>query len=228
MRYHVIGLVAVLAVGGLLSAQQGGTPPPGDADSALEKKIKDLRDQIEELRKKQDALEQVQKILLDKKSEKERQAQAEAQRKEQGRKAKEEADRQAKEAAEKKKHYAKVEIRGKLVTKLNNHNSPITWHVVINEMTWNLDFGKNKELQGSAEKLVGEGVLITGVVVNKRVITSNTYPIYPNPIPNPGWPNPMPNGPSPHAIWPNPYPGWPNLPEAAPTITVESLVVAKD
>jgi len=216
MKLHVFGLLAVLAVGGMLTAQPGDKAPSNNGDDALEKKIKELRDQIDELNRKQQALEKEQKLLLDKKYEKERLAQE--------RKAKEDAERQAKEAAEKKKHFARVEIRGKLVITYHGHNNPSTWQVVINDLTWNLNFGDKKELKASAEKLAGKGVVITGVVANKKA--SLPFPIYPQPNPPgwpPGWPNPNPGGPFPGA-----FPMQSHYVDPPPTITVESLTAAKD
>ena len=78
MKLHILGLLAVLLVGGMLAAQQGDNAPPNNPDDSLDKKIKDLRDQIDELRRKQQELVKEQNALLEKKHEKIRQAQAEA------------------------------------------------------------------------------------------------------------------------------------------------------
>jgi hypothetical protein len=210
MRTLVFGLALVIASGGGLAAQ---TP-----QDEYDRKQKALRDEIEQLQKRLDTLKKQQQELTDKK--KEIQAQLEAQRKEQERRAKVEAERKAKEEADKKKHFAKVEIRGRLVKA--DHGQ---WRVVINELTWTLNFGDKKTLYASAEKLAGKGVVITGVVPNKRSPYQFGYPINPG-WPNPGWPNPNPG-------WPNPKPGWPNpymnqVYESPVMIDVESIAAAKD
>lgn len=194
MRLHVIGLIAVLTVGGMLTAQPDDKAPPGDTDAALEKKLKELRDQIDELKRKHQSLESEKKTLLEKRNAKE-------------------------DAAEKKKHYAKMEIRGKLVRTSRGNNLPGTWHVVINDLTWGLNFGDKKELQASAEKLLGKGVIITGVLVNKKAPVDPSFAQT-----NPGNPFPVPLNPGrPHSM-PIPY----YHVEGPPTINVESLTAAKD
>jgi hypothetical protein len=242
MRFCVLSLFAVLLAGGMLAAQQSYKAPPSDADAALEKKIKELRDQLDELSRKQNALEQAQKILLDKKWEKRYQAQEEARRVEQDRQAKEaarlareEAERQAKEAAEKKKHVAKVEVRGKLVK-----TGPGNFQVVINDLTWSLNI-PDKALLAVAEKNAGKGVVITGTVVNvNAAVPWRDYPLmippppYIQPYPIPG-PVPLPpvQPPQPPPFPPGmtlpPTPQYYQLQMPTPvTLTVQSLVLAKD
>jgi hypothetical protein len=232
MKYCALALVGVVAAIGLLSAQ---APQAGNPGEELDKKLKLLRDEINELQKKRVALQRELKELLDIKGEAERLLRQEAERKEAERKQKEEDERIAKEAAEKKKHIAKVEIRGKLLVK----SSANTWQMEINQLTWTLTFGDNKELLASAEKLAGKRVIIKGTVVN------NTPPmrIVPYGLPQPPFPNPYPQPfpyPYPDSL-PHPKPQPETLPPVPPypthllytpvdrtTILVESVQEAKD
>jgi hypothetical protein len=141
MRFPVLALLAVLLAGGMLAAQQNQTPPTTGGE-ALEKKIKELRTQIDEFSRKQKALEQEQKVLLDKL-----------------------AEFQAKEAVEKKKHYAKAEIRGNL-SRL--HDLPWTCQIAVNDLTWNLDFSGMRMEWQVLDKLLGKDVVITGRVASVR------------------------------------------------------------
>jgi hypothetical protein len=216
MRTFVFG-VALLFTAGIGLAAQPDSKTPDEFDQ----KQKALRDEIEQLQKRIDALKKQQADL----KKKENQAKLEAERRERERQAKEAAEKKAKEEAEKKKHFAKVEIRGKLVKAQAG-----AWQLSINELTWTLQLDK-KELTESAEKLAGQGVVVKGVVVNKKP----PYPFggygWPMP-PNPGWPNPNPGWPNPNPGWPNPNPGWPNpyfqYYESPVTINVESIAAAKD
>jgi hypothetical protein len=214
MRPFVFALLACLLASTTLIAQDS---PPADNNPEIEKKLKALREQIEELKKKQDALVKEQNDLVAK--------QAEARRTEAERKAKELAERRAKEEASKKIHYVKVEIRGTL-----RKGQTGGWNVVINELTWVLDFGKNKDLVAAAGKLDQEGVVITGKVVAKRQMNWQPYvwpgtgwPVPPDAVP-PGWP--MPNNRPPGNRWEPNY--VPYQFEPAVIIQVESITAAKD
>jgi hypothetical protein len=214
----ILGVVLSLAVPMALSA--------GEDD--VQKKVDEIRKQLDELRKKEKELLQAERDLLKSKVERER----EAQRKEAQRREKEERERKAQQEAEKKKHYAKVEIRGKLskVMSLNPNQPTSTWHVSINELSWNLTFDeKNKDLPAAAEKLADRSVVVIGRVVTTKA--SRPFPTFPG-IGNPFPPNPWPNPPNPFPNPMNPFPGWqpyaPYWGEAAPTIMVESITLAKD
>jgi hypothetical protein len=220
--------LVVLLVFGVVAAKNGGQPDKETADE-LEKKIQQLNDKIEELRKRQNELFREQKALLDKKNEAELRAAEEAARKEAERKANEEAQRKAKEAAEKKKHVAKVEIRG-LLSKAPetfpfqaNQFPQAIWTVTINDLKWGLKFGDKKDLVALATKLAGKPVTITGTVVNVRPQANPWLQQQLWPAQQP-WPQPWPQ--------PQPFPGqqqWQFFPVETPIfINVESIREAKD
>ncbi|MFO0965405.1 MAG: hypothetical protein U0793_07445 [Gemmataceae bacterium] len=124
-----------------------------ESDVEVTKKIKALQGEIDELRKRQEAL--IQEL-------KER-----------------ERARVEKLAAERAKRYAKIEMRGTLVktpagTKTDRRAEPTpkdTWHVAVNAMVVPISFGTPPEpgrfdptqkLRDLAEKFAGKEVVVTG------------------------------------------------------------------
>ena len=216
MKAHVFGLLILLSASAVLFGQD---TPAKDNSQELDKKLKELQAQIDELKKKQDALVKEKADLIAKK--------AAAARQEAERKRKELETRRAKEEAAKKNHFVKMEIRGTL-TKGQMLGQTGQWHVVINELVWALDFGDKKDLVAQADKLVGEGVVITGKVVTKRsplnpyVWPGTGWPVQPDI--NPGWPNPNPNR------WPADRwnPGYVPFTIERVIVQVESIAMAKE
>ena len=107
------------------------------------------------------------------------------------------------EVIEKKKQYAKVEIRGKLM----KSNLILNWQVAINDLIWTLNFNNNKELLAFAEKNTGKAVVITGTIVNKKSAAQGS---------NPG----------PYPQFPQTYMTYPV--ETPVTVNVESLKLAEN
>jgi hypothetical protein len=197
---------------------QTGTPQGGRSEEEIAKELKKLREQIDELVRKEQTLkkeQQARKLEMDR----------EKARLEQERRKKEEVERKAKDEAERKKHYAKVEVRGKLTKTVPAGYQAGVLQVAINELSWTLHFDK-KELQELAEKNVGKGIVVTGTVVNKRS-QFQTWPGYPNPG-WPGWPNPgWPYQPEPWR-WPQQIQPWSYSYESPVVINVETLKLAED
>jgi hypothetical protein len=221
MRWHWIGGFVVLAFVAAIAAQTG-SPQPGRTEEDVAKELKKLREQIDELVKKEQALK---KELQARKLQKER----EIARLESERRKKEEAERKVKEEAEKKKHVAKVEIRGKLTkTTPPTFQQGAAFQVMINELHWTLHFGGKKEMEAFAEKNVGKGVIVTGTVVNTRPPVQTWPGINPGWPPNPGWPNPGWPNPDPWNRWPQPFPYHVYSSESPVVIQVDSMKVAED
>ena len=136
MKLHLLCLLSFLSISTPLTAQ-----PSVPLDKEYATKIKALQDQIDELRKQQDALIKEQ---------------------EQAQKAKAEA------AA---KRYAKVELRGTLVktptdiivnTERGGQVKVDKWHIAVNNMVFPVNFDKN--LLAFAEQYIGKEVVITGSI----------------------------------------------------------------
>lgn len=189
MNLHAIrwcSLALALVFAGLL-----GFSRAGETDEE-KKKLEEIRRQLQELREKEKELRQQEKLLLEQerallkaKLEKER----EAARKEAERRQKEELEKKLKEEAERKKHAAKVEIRGKLIKGVQTVQETPNYQIQINELTWTLHFGTKRELKAEAEKLEGKSVIIKGTVANTR--PKQPFGMqwsYPQPWPTP--PNP--------------------------------------
>ena len=213
MKAYVLGLIVVVSASAVLVGQPS---TPKDATQELDKKVKAIQDQIDDLKKQQEALAKEKADLLAKK--------AEALRTEAEKKRKELEAKRAREAAAKKDHFVKMEIRGTLV---KNPNQGVgQWQVVINELTWTLDFSGKKELLAEAEKLASEGVVITGKVVTKR------SPLNPYMVPGQVWPMPPQPGSGKPQLprWPNdrwdPY--YPFVVDQTVIVQVESIVLAKE
>jgi hypothetical protein len=173
MKAYAIGLLVLLSLFGVVVAQTESQP---GNEAEFERKLKALRDEIDALRLKQDKLEAERKVLVDEREARQR---------------KEEAERKAKADAEKKKHYAKVEIRGILSKKqepggFGFPQLPAAWHVTMNDLRWRLNFGDKKDLAEQASKLAGQPVVITGAFVNAGM-PSNSNPYL---IPMQPWPHP--------------------------------------
>jgi hypothetical protein len=175
MRFSVLTISLLLLSVVRLSACEPGTTDTSDADLAAQ--IKAVNDKIEELRAKQSALVQEQQVREEQKAAKQRQ---------------EELARQQKEEAERKLHFAKVEIRGKLIMtqQVQPYTSGITqtsaplpttdWYINIGQLAWKLKLPDNAELLARAQKLVGKSVIVTGTVV---LVKNQTAPTYPQPYP---------------------------------------------
>ncbi len=230
MKLRVLGLFVLLAALAARSGAQAGI----ESDDELAKKIQLLRDQIEELRKQQNPLLEEQQKRANEKAVEAQRKEQERVRKEAERVQKEVAERQAKELAEKKKHVAKVEIRG-LLGKAPETQTP-AWYVTINELKWTLDFGANKELAAQAVEFAGKPVVITGTVATVK-LQLNPYMIPQAPqqpwVPLP-YPQPVPYGlpPQPAGLPIPPQQPWVQ-PQFTPveiplTIKVESLKGATD
>jgi hypothetical protein len=218
MRWYGLGLLIVVFAVGVAAAQTGSQ---FGNEGELEQKLKALRDEIDALRKKQDKLEAERKALIDEKEARQR---------------KDEAERKAKAAAEKKKHYAKVEIRGTLSAKPEQGGfgfpqQSAAWVVTINHARWRLDFTDKKDLADEAAKLAGKPVVITGAVVNvNKPWTFNPYQYPVQPWPQP-WPQQQQQQQQPW-LQPQPQVVPPQVQyiqiEAPMVIHVESIKIAKD
>jgi hypothetical protein len=67
--------------------------------------------------------------------------------------------------------YIKVEVKGTLQTHVMAIGGEITGTIIrANNVTWELDFGDDKELQSSAEKLDQKTILVTGTYEKKKGI----------------------------------------------------------
>jgi hypothetical protein len=173
MRFAVLSVSLLLLSVMRLSACEPGTTDTSDADLAAQ--IKAVNDKIEELRVRQSTLAEEQKRREEQKAARLRQ---------------EELARQQKEEAEKKLHFAKVEIRGKLImtqvvqpytygVPQTSVQAPATdWYINMNELAWKLKLPDDAELLARAQKLVGKNVIVTGTVV---LVKSPTVPTYPQP-----------------------------------------------
>jgi hypothetical protein len=65
--------------------------------------------------------------------------------------------------------YVKVEIRGTLKTGMMAIGGETTGTVIrMNNLTWELDFGKDKELQELSNKLNNKTVLVTGTYEKRK------------------------------------------------------------
>jgi hypothetical protein len=188
MKIHGFCLFVLLTAFPVLAGQPAATPP-GDSDEELARKIKDLNGQIQELRAKQDKLANEQKRREDRKAEKarllqeeKRKAAEEARQKELARHQKEEAERRKREEAAKKKHYARVEIRGALGRVPGYHSFFIT----INQLNWRLDLGTDKALLAKALRWtirdvpptgpggrMGKGLISKEVIIKGRFVNAN-------------------------------------------------------
>jgi hypothetical protein len=159
MRFYGFCLLVLLMSAARLPACQ--LTDTNDADLAAQ--VKALNDKIEELRARQNALAEELKRREAEKAAKQQQ---------------EELARQQREEAEKKLHYAKVEIRGKLIKMptveaytFGDAQSPLpspatNWYITINQLSWKLNLPADQELLNRAEKLNGKSVIVTGTVVN--------------------------------------------------------------
>ncbi len=176
MRFSVLTISLLLLSAVRLSACELGNTDTSDADLAAQ--IKAVNDKIEELRVKQTALAEEQKRREELKAAKQQQ---------------EELARQKKEEEERKLHFAKVELRGKLImTQQVQPNTsgivptcptPATdWYINMDQLTWKLKLPDNAELTARAQKLVGKSVIVTGTVV---LVKNQAAPIYPQPYPVP-------------------------------------------
>lgn len=68
--------------------------------------------------------------------------------------------------------YVKVEIKGKLATGVVAIGGETTGTTITaGDITWDLDFGENKELAVQAEKLDGKTVVVTGTARQVRGVT---------------------------------------------------------
>ncbi len=92
------------------------------------------------------------------------------------------------EEADKKKHYVKVELRGKLIHAwpANPQPLPISWHLATNETRWPLSFGTKKELVEAAAKLRDKSVIVSGSISTAKSFRP-AYPRLPNRWDLPNW-----------------------------------------
>ncbi|MBI3823931.1 MAG: hypothetical protein HY289_14780 [Planctomycetes bacterium] len=134
----------------ILSATTMAAAQPADAQD-LEKKVKKLQDEVNDLQRKRAAM-----IM-----EWERQ-------------------QNAREEAEKKKRYAKVEIRGKLVKAAALENA-VVWRVVSKDVTMTLRFEGKQDWD--LEKHLRKEVIITGrMVAGSPFVSASGDPPFPRPI----------------------------------------------
>jgi hypothetical protein len=183
----------------------------GDDDA--QKKLDQLRKELGEIQKKEKELQQKGKELRDKIVEMERVARV----KEQERRAREEADRVVREEADKKNHHAKIELRGRLthIPTQQPQMLPERWFVSANEVAWPLNFGNKREVLASAQKALGQAVLVKGSISTKKQIPWANYQRIP---PDRWWPGT--GQPIQDVPW-NQFPVAPGL----PTVDVESIEV---
>jgi hypothetical protein len=65
--------------------------------------------------------------------------------------------------------YIKVEVKGKLATGIVAIGGETTGTTItVNNVTWELDFGKNEALAKQADQLSGKVVVVTGTLTMKQ------------------------------------------------------------
>jgi hypothetical protein len=71
--------------------------------------------------------------------------------------------------------YVKVEVKGKLQTGIMAPGGETTGVIVQTDtMTLELDFGKNKELQATADKLKNQVIIATGTLAMRKGVAVKT------------------------------------------------------
>jgi hypothetical protein len=186
MGLHLRSLLAAACLVGLI-----GTAIPGEQDDA-EKKVKQMRKELDELNAKEKAIikqqQELRKALKD--------LELEVQRKAAEKKRRDDSERAKRDEADKKKHYVKIELRGRLELRQSpqTQNRP-AWVVVTNETTWLLQLADKKDLTQQANKLKDEPVLVKGSITTTRATPYYPYSIdpydpYPDRFPN-RWPQPI-------------------------------------
>jgi hypothetical protein len=204
-------MICTLTMAGLVATLDlMPTTHAGEGD--LKKKLEQMRKDLDDLDKKEKdiakARADLQKAISD--------LQREINRKAEDDRVKREIEQKKFDEADRKKHYAKIELRGKLLfsKSAQPHLQPDAFYVMTNETRWPLAFGDKKDLQKQAEKWTGKPVIVTGAI---STTLKKINPIeYPN-LPYDGWPNignpfprPVQPGQNPRIVpGHNPYPYYP-------------------
>ncbi|MGH7169956.1 MAG: hypothetical protein ACRELG_06745 [Gemmataceae bacterium] len=147
--FPLLGVLMALAFSGdqhpLASARQPDDPAAKlraiqEQRATLQKQLKDLAKQEQALRKE---LEERAKALR----------------------------KEREERAKEKDYYIKVEAKGRLRKEMVDQIGVLAkremWTITAQEMTWELDLSKNKELLETAKQCEGKTVLITGKLARK-------------------------------------------------------------
>jgi hypothetical protein len=167
--------------------------PTNAGDDEAKKKIEQIRKELDDLTKKEKELakERDEVIKKEKDLAKQREnlqkqidaVQREAHRRAEELRIKKEMAKKAFEEADKKKHYARIELRGKLINPKGTPQFSRLWFVLTNENVWPLQIGDDKqELRKSLEKLADEPVIVTGTISTSRRNQPMIYPMFPDEI----------------------------------------------
>lgn len=217
------GVCCLLAAAGLFVCLNGPMSAGGDEEL---KKIENVRKQLDDLREQEKARAKKEAELKKTLEELERAHRIKQTEKKQ----REEAERRKKEEADKKNHYAKIELRGKLV---KGQSSPIDWQVATGETFWPLNLDNKKDLLEKAVKHENQRIVVTGTLSIKKQFNFGyvpqdwwppIQPLTPQPWPNsqPWPPQPLPT-PQPFP-YPQPFPRFPMVDLSRhPTVLVESI-----
>jgi hypothetical protein len=169
MKPYLCCTLLLLVFPTLLVAQTGKAAPKDSVDE-VEKKLREVRKQIEDIDELRlsGRVERLQILthqdVANRVVELRRQEQTLL-------KARERFQKEAADEAEKRDYYAKVEIKGRLRKEtISDHVQGVighNWAVSIDDLTWYLDLGNNKELLAVAEQQAGKPVVVTGKVVGR-------------------------------------------------------------
>jgi hypothetical protein len=184
-------LICVLALSALVVII--AVAPTHAGDDEAKKKLEQIRKELDDLKKKEkdlakerDEVIQKEKNLAKQREDLQKQidaVQREAHRRAEELRMKKEIARKAFDEADKKKHYAKIELRGKLINPKGAPAFSRVLFVLTNENVWPLQFGDDKqELQKSATKLIDEPVVVTGTISTTKRNQPYIYPAIPDEI----------------------------------------------
>jgi len=217
MKRHVICLLVAGFVGAVAV-----TPTFGQDE--LKMKLEAMRKQLDDLNAKEKDLAKqradLQKAIAD--------LQREANRKAEEDRVKREIEQKKFDEADRKKHYVKIELRGKLIHSKSAQPQvvPETFSVLTNDATWPLSFGDKKELLQTANKLIGKPVIVTGSLSTVKRFNPMIYPFPDESFPGIPMPKPGDNPRLPR--WPpntSPYIWWPETPGP---VVVESIKLVEE
>lgn len=206
-------LICSLAFVAFITVWSVGPSRAGDDEAKkkleqIRKELDELKDKERELAKQRDDVIKKEKDLAKQREDLQKQidaVQREAHRRAEELRIKKEMAKKAFDEADKKKHHAKIELRGKLIQpKEFQHN---LMFVVTNETSWALRFGEGKtDLLKAATKLIDEPVVVTGTISTARPNQPYIYPTIPDEI-SP-FPRPIRD---PRILPALPYGSWPGL-----------------
>ncbi|MBI2807166.1 MAG: hypothetical protein HYX68_19465 [Planctomycetes bacterium] len=225
MRFLFVTAIACSAVFAWVEA------PAQTGDARDDQRIKQLRKELDELRKQEQELQKREREIAKALADLERAAKLVAQEadrqarlKAEELKRKQAAEQKKRDEADKKNHYARIELRGKLIhVKMVRPGTAIdNWFVVTGDTKWPLHFTKqNVNLVKLAMKHANQPIILTGTLSTAKRFGSSIYPMYPGP----SWPgSPFPGGSTMRPFGPGgPYPALQSWELSQPTVTVEGI-----